>query len=60
MLRRRYLKLRIASYEEKIVAKGSVNLNRFKHSWAIKRDSKQKSDLQGARGIKGSKTKFRG
>ncbi|MFW6117977.1 MAG: hypothetical protein ACOC6R_00605 [Chloroflexota bacterium] len=42
------------------MAKGFVNLNRFKHGRAIKRDSKQKSDLEGAKGIKGSKAKFRG
>jgi len=28
------------------VAKGFVNLNRFKHGWAIKRSGKQKPDLQ--------------
>jgi hypothetical protein len=28
------------------VAKGFVNLNRFKHGRAIKRNSKQKADLQ--------------
>ena len=42
------------------MAKGFVNVNRFKHGRAIKRDSKQKSDLQGTKGIRGSKTKFRG
>jgi hypothetical protein len=28
------------------VAKRFVNLNRFKHGWAIKRSGKQKPDLQ--------------
>jgi hypothetical protein len=60
MLRRRYSRLRTASFKEKIVVKGFVNLNRFKHGRAIKRDSKQKSDLQGAKGSRESKTKFRG
>jgi hypothetical protein len=42
------------------VAKGFINLNRFKHSRAIKRDSKQKADLQGGEGIRGRMVKFRG
>jgi hypothetical protein len=43
-----------------IVAKGFVNLNRFKHGRAIKRDSKQKANLQGGKGIKGGRVKSRG
>jgi len=42
------------------VAKGFVNLNRFKHGRAIKRDSKQKGDSQSGKGIRVRKTKFRG
>ena len=42
------------------MAKGFVNLNRFKHGRAIKRNSKQKVDLRGSKGIKGGRVKFRG
>ena len=42
------------------MAKGFVNLNRFKHGGAIKRNGKQKADLQGGKGIRGRKIKFRG
>jgi hypothetical protein len=42
------------------VAKGFVNLNRFKHSRAIKQNSKQKLDLQGGKRMKGQRVKFRG
>jgi hypothetical protein len=41
------------------MAKGFVNLNRFKHGQAIKRDSKRKANLQDKKGIRGNKTKFR-
>jgi hypothetical protein len=43
-----------------MVAKGFVNLNRFKHSRAIKRNSKQKADSQGGKAIKRKRGKFRG
>jgi len=42
------------------VAKGFVNLNRFKHGRAIKRNSKQKADLQSKKKSEGRKVKFRG
>jgi hypothetical protein len=42
------------------VAKGFVNLNRFKHGRAIKRNSKQKADLQSKKKSEGGKVKFRG
>ena len=35
------------------MAKGFINLNRFKHGKAIKRNSKQKTDLQSKKKIKG-------
>ena len=35
------------------MAKGFINLNRFKHGKAIKRDSKQKTDLQGKKKVRG-------
>jgi len=34
------------------MAKGFLNLNRFKHGKAIKRDSKQKARLQGKKKVK--------
>jgi len=43
-----------------MVAKGFVNLNRFKHGRAIKRDSKQKADLQSKRKSGAMKAKSRG
>ena len=42
------------------MAKGFVNLNRFKHGRAIKQNSKQKLDLEGGKGIRGRRVKFRG
>ena len=42
------------------MAKGFVNLNRFKHGRAIKRNSKQKADLQSKKEIRGNRVKFRG
>jgi hypothetical protein len=42
------------------VSKGFVNLNRFKHGRAIKRNSKQKADLKSKKKTKGGKVKFRG
>jgi hypothetical protein len=42
------------------MAKGFVNLNRFKHGRAIKRNSKQKADLQGERKVRGKEGKFHG
>jgi hypothetical protein len=42
------------------VARGFVNLNRFKHGRAMKQNSKQKADLQGSKGIKGQSVKPRG
>jgi hypothetical protein len=35
------------------MAKGFLNLNRFKHGRAIKQDSKQKADLQSKKKVKG-------
>jgi len=35
------------------MARGFVNLNRFKHGRAIKRDGKQKADLQSRLRIRG-------
>jgi hypothetical protein len=42
------------------VAKGFVNLNRFKHGRAIKRHSKQKADLQGKKKSGAVKFEFGG
>jgi len=42
------------------MAKGFVNLNRFKHGRGIKRNSKQKLALEGGKGIRGRSVKFRG
>ncbi len=42
------------------MAKGFVNLNRFKHGRAIKRNSKQKADLQHKKKIRGKEVGFRG
>jgi hypothetical protein len=42
------------------MARGFVNLNRFKHGRAIKRDSKQRTDLQSKTKARGKKVKFRG
>jgi hypothetical protein len=42
------------------VAKGFVNLNRFKYGRAIKRSSKQKADLQSKKKSEEGKVKFRG
>jgi hypothetical protein len=42
------------------VARGFVNLNRFKHGRAIKKNSKQKADLQSKKEIGGKRVKFRG
>jgi hypothetical protein len=42
------------------VAKEFVNLNRFKHGRAIKRNSKQKPDLQSKKKAGGGRVKFRG
>ncbi|HUW44534.1 MAG TPA: hypothetical protein VMW50_01945 [Dehalococcoidia bacterium] len=42
------------------MAKGFVNLNRFKYGRAIKRNSKQKADLQSKKKSEGRKIKFRG
>ena len=42
------------------MVKGFVNLNRFKDGRAIKRNSKQKADLQGSQRIRGKRGKFRG
>ncbi|HXZ30353.1 MAG TPA: hypothetical protein VEG43_04240 [Dehalococcoidia bacterium] len=42
------------------MAKGFVNLNRFKHGRGIKRDGKQKADLQNRTKIKGKDVRFRG
>ena len=42
------------------MAKGFVNLNRFKHGRAIKRNGKQKADLQSKRKIRGKEVKFYG
>jgi hypothetical protein len=42
------------------VASGFVNLNRFKHGRAIKRDGKQKADLQSKMKIRGRGVKSRG
>jgi len=60
MLRRQYSSLRIALFKEEIMAKGFVNLNRFKYGRAIKRNSKQKTDLQSKKKIRGKGIKFRG
>jgi len=35
------------------MAKGFLNLNRFKHGKTIKRESKQKAKLQGSKRIRG-------
>jgi len=35
------------------MAKGFINLNRFKHGKAIKQNSKQKADLQGKKKARG-------
>jgi hypothetical protein len=43
-----------------MVAKGFVNLNRFKYGRAIKRNGKQKADLQSEMKIRGKGVKFRG
>jgi hypothetical protein len=40
-----------------IVAKGFINLNRFKQGRAIKRDSKQKANLQGSKRLRGKLSK---
>ena len=37
------------------MAKGFLNLNRFKHSKVIKRESKQKADLQREKKVRGGK-----
>jgi len=37
------------------MAKGFINLNRFKHGKAIKRDSKQKADLQSKKKARGKR-----
>ena len=42
------------------MAKGFVNLNRFKHGRTIKRDGKQKADLQSKMKIRGKEVKSRG
>ena len=42
------------------MAKGFVNLNRFKHGRTIKRNSKQKADLRGSRRMRGGNVRFRG
>jgi hypothetical protein len=42
------------------VARGFVNLNRFKHGRAIKRDGKQKADLHSKMRIRGKEVKSRG
>jgi hypothetical protein len=42
------------------MAKGFVNLNRFKHSKTIKRESKQRADLQRNRRFRGKRQKFYG
>ena len=36
------------------MARGFINLNRFRHGRAIKQDSKQKANLQGKKKVKGS------
>lgn len=42
------------------MAKGFVNLNRFKHGRAIKRDSKQKADSKGGKDMGRRRVKFHG
>jgi hypothetical protein len=42
------------------VAKGFINLNRFKHGRAIKRNGKQKADLQSKKKIRGKGLNSRG
>ena len=42
------------------MARGFVNLNRFKHGRAIKRTSKQHTDLQSKRKTRGKEVKFSG
>jgi hypothetical protein len=42
------------------MAKGFVNLNRFKYGRAIKRNDKQKADLQNKMKIRGKEVKFCG
>ena len=42
------------------MAKGFINLNRFKHGRVIKRDRKQKANLQSKMKIRGKEVKFRG
>ncbi|MHC1578565.1 MAG: hypothetical protein ACXQTH_02365 [Dehalococcoidia bacterium] len=41
------------------MAKGFINLNRFKHGRTIKRNSKQKADLERERKIRAKRGKFR-
>ena len=42
------------------MAKGFVNLNRFKHGRAIKRSGKQKPDLQSKKKSEGGRAKLHG
>ena len=42
------------------MAKGFVNLNRFKQGRTIKRDGRQKADLQSKMKIRGKEVKSRG
>lgn len=42
------------------MAKGFVNLNRFKHGRAIKRNNKPKAELQGEKKIRGKEGRYRG
>ena len=42
------------------MAKGFINLNRFKHGRALKRSGKQKPYLQSGKRIRGREDKFRG
>ncbi|MDY7018606.1 MAG: hypothetical protein SU899_00805 [Chloroflexota bacterium] len=41
------------------MAKGFLNLNRFKHGRAIKQTSKKKANLQDGKRIRGKELKFR-
>jgi len=40
------------------MAKGFLNLNRFKHGKAIKQNSKQKANLQGSKKIRGKRKNY--
>ena len=58
MLRPRYSGLRIASFSEPTVARGFVNLSRFKHGRAIKRNSKRHTGRQIKKKMRDREVKF--